>query len=691
MKSLYADLVDNVVSSYDQTKTTIQGRITSKTINSQTVLGPTLNKFIDVVTDTTLTPAAIYATENERLFVMNAPASGVASLALYTFDFDTASYAYVGRITFNLPNSAATTHTIRALKIIDTGTTGWKVYIATVGSVVINGGLFLINKVDLADFVPIGFPNFPLATTSDAKAVYDLQDPAFLGAAHTAANTKHVAAAGVVLDKANNRLYLHNGVAATHQYHVFDTSATPTITSYSGITGVAATDVISQAGHPFINGDQFLFTSLTGGAGLTTNTVYFVVNSVAGVSYQLSTTSGGAAVNFTTDISSATGVRAFGITGSHYLHSTGNLPALTGTLLLTDSEDYASPASVNVSVDGFPCAFFGTSSNMYLGRLSELTVGAVTWPSVQTCNLLGTVNQITAPSATYMAWSNVLNRALYTTATSVFVIKQFINNSIESIFGGANNRYLEAVVGNNVVEFQTLAFNALDLESGYLFVSGSTTGQRGVYTIDLRSDQSYDYSYIVTKVLDTPSSVYKYITTLDQLFEYTGSLYVYYRNSGFGSISGGWTLIPFAEDLSGYSTGAQVQFKICFDTLGLDTSIHAQLHEFVLGFESNTENSENWEFNFDDTDSGNPSRVSFRLKKAYASSVPILYFRAYDLSDVLVANHNTSANAGFFQYSTDSGANWNSLGTIPNTVGTLIRYTFSTPPGVEVRPVIKES
>lgn len=691
MKALYADLVADVVSSYDQTKTTIQGRVASKTINGQTVLGPPINKFIDVFTDAAITPAAVYATDNGRLFVMTATVSGVATIALYSFDFTTGSQTYVGKISISLPNSAATTHTIRSFKVIDTGTTGWKIYLATVGSVVINGGLFLVNKVDLADFVPIGFPNFALATTSDAKAVYDLQDPAFLGANHTAVNTKHVAAAGAVLDKANNKIYVHNGVAATHQYHVFDTSVAPTITSYTGITGVAATDVISQAGHPFVNGDQVLFTALSGGAGLSTSTVYFVVTAVAGVSYQLSTVTGGAAINFTTDITSATLVRAFGITGAGFSYATGNLPALTGTLLLTDSEDMATPTGVNPAVDSFNCAFFGTTSNMYLGRLSELTIGAVTWPSLQTVNLLGTANQIVAPSATYMAWSNVLNRALYATATSIFVIKQFVNNSIEHIFGGTNNRYLEALVGNNVVELQTLAFNALDFESGYLFISGSSIGQRGIYTLPVRSDASYDYSYIVTKVLNTPHSIYKFITTLDQLYDYTGSLSIYYRNSGFGSISGGWTAIPFAEDLSGYSTGDQVQFKILFSTLGLDTSIHAQLHEFVLGYLSNNEMSDNWEFNYDDTSTGSPSRVSFRLKTAYSSSVPALYFRAYDLSNTLVANHNTTSNASFFQYSTDGGTNWSALGTIPNTVGTLIRYTFSSPPGVEVRPSIRES
>jgi len=64
--------------------------------------------------------------------------------------------------------------------------------------------------------------------------------------------------------------------------------------------------------------------------------------------------------------------------------------------------------------------------------------------------------------------------------------------------------------------------------------------------------------------------------------------------------------------------------------------------------------------------------------------------RDSDMSDVLLVDHNTSANTARFEYSTNSGVSWNSLGTIPNTVGTLVRYTFATPPGVDIRPSLKE-
>ena len=41
-------------------------------------------------------------------------------------------------------------------------------------------------------------------------------------------------------------------------------------------TGVASTDVITATGNTFVNGSQVLLPSLTGGAGLVANTIYFV-------------------------------------------------------------------------------------------------------------------------------------------------------------------------------------------------------------------------------------------------------------------------------------------------------------------------------------------------------------------------------------------------------------------------------
>ena len=688
MKSIYADLVDDVVSSYDQTKTTIQGRVASKVINSQTVLGPPLNKFVDVQTDTGLAPIAMFVTSNNRMFAIGTITAGVAPVFCYSFNTTTGAHSYVGRINVLLPNSAATTHTIRAFKVKDTGTTGWQIFVATSGSVLINGGLFEAYNIALADFVPIGFPTIPFATGNGQKAVYFHQDPANVGAGQL-----QIATAGAVGDIANNKIYCHNGVAATHQYYVYDTAIVPTYVT-APVTGVAATDVISDPGHAYVANTPIVFTALTGGAGLAVGTVYFVRNPVAGVSYELSATSGGALLNFTTDISAGTVGRAFGTSTSNFVHKTGNLPALTGTLLSTDSEDYAVPSGVNVSVDGLGCAFFGTSSAMYLGTLAELTSGAVTWPSLQTCNLLGSANQITAATATHMAWSSVLNRAVYATNTAIFVMKQFLNNSIDRIFGGVNNKYLETLVGNGVVEFQTSAMTSMDLEQGWLAVgSSATVGQRGVYLADVRSDSLFDYSYIVTKVLSTPQSIYKFITTLDQLYDYTGSLDVSYRTSGFGSIGGGWLSIPFAESLDGITTpGDQVQFKIGFSTLGLDTSIPAQLNEFILGYSSLTEQSEHWNLSQANSSNLSPAKVAFRPQVAYPSVVPTMRVRGFDDGGSVIYDKLTSLDAAEFEYTTNNGTSWVALGTIPNTaLTTELRLNLASPSGVPVRWSIQEA
>jgi hypothetical protein len=539
----------------------------------------------------------------------------------------------------------------------------------------------MVNNLALSDFVPTGFATIPYATSNNQKAVYFLQDPAAIGVGQL-----QTASTGGVLDRTTNLFYAHNGVSATHQYYVYDINVAPTYTLDTGITGVAATDIINHT-NSFLDNDPIVFTSLSGGAGLTANTVYFVRNRTS-TTYQVAVTSGGAAINFTTDISSASVGRAFGTTGSNFLHKTGNLPALTGVLLGTDSEDFATPSGT--TNNGQNCAFFATSTNFYLGQLSELTAGATTWPSLITVNALGSPNQITAPTPVYAGWSNALNRIVYSVSIGVFVIKEFLNNQIETILGGSNNRYLEGFPLNNVVELQTTTISGMALSQGYLCFTSSTIGQRGVYVCDLRSDSKYDYSYVVTRVLDLEADRLEFITTVDKLFDFTGSLQVYYRTSGFNSITGGWVEIPFASLLESFAPGSQVQFKIAFATLGLDTSIHAQLCEFFLAYEGANEVSEYWEYSEDDSSSGNPTDIVWRLKKVYPTSIPNLRFLANDLTNSVVTDHNSVAQIANFAYSTNNGTSYVAFGTPPNTVGTLVRYRYTSPPGVDIRPSLKE-
>jgi len=698
-RAIVADLVADVTSgTYDPTKTVTRGRITSKLLDAKTCLGAPLNKFIDCFNDAAITPSTtLHLTPSGRLFVAQAIATGAGTIGLWTVSFTDMEVVYVGKIIATYPNLAATTHTMRYFKALDTSTANWKIYVGTLGSVTINGGTFCLNKIDLADFVPVGFPTIPFATGNDQKAVYFNQDPAFVGSNHNTANLANVATAGGLLDRNNNRLYVHDGLAASHRYHVYDTSAAPAWTGYS-VTGLASTDVISHAGHPFVNGDQVTFTQLTGGAGLlTTVAAYFVVNSVPGVSYQLSLTTGGAAINFTTDITSATIGRAYGISTTQFLHRTGNLPALVGTLLLTDSEDYAEPAAINASIDGFPCAFFATTSNLYIGRLSELTAGTTSWPSLQSVNIFATINAITAPTTLQAAWSDVLQRVVYATNTALFVLKKFLNNSADYVFGGINNEYHEGYPGKQVIPLGVTLLSAMDLENGILACSSSTVGQRGVFLCDVRSQAEFDYSYIITKVLDTPDSVYRYLATFDKLFEFTGANLVEYRTTGFAVETGNWLPLPYGEELMGIVTpGDQVQFKIYSDHLGLDTCIPAQIYDVLLGLESKLDNSEHWSSANEQTtkESEFPPKSAAVLVKSYASGVvPEIKVRAYSrATGSLVLEKSTVTHAAEFDFSSNSGGSFSALGTIPNVINTTrLRYNWSAPIPEDVDIVWREA
>ena len=72
------------------------------------------------------------------------------------------------------------------------------------------------------------------------------------------------------------------------------------VVAYSA-TGDASTDVITATGHIYTANQTVIFSSISGGAGLSAGTVYFV-RDISGSTFKVSATSGGAAINFTTNI-----------------------------------------------------------------------------------------------------------------------------------------------------------------------------------------------------------------------------------------------------------------------------------------------------------------------------------------------------------------------------------------------------
>ena len=156
MKAYSAGLLNNVVSVYDKTKTTIAGRVASKTINSNTVLGAPLTRFIDVYTDAlgTFIPGKMFLSPNGRLYVlMSAPVTGVLNqIVCYDFNLTTGVTTYRGKIAFSI--SAQTTATIRQFKVDDSNTSNIKIFYTCISTGALTGGLYMINKVALSDFGP---------------------------------------------------------------------------------------------------------------------------------------------------------------------------------------------------------------------------------------------------------------------------------------------------------------------------------------------------------------------------------------------------------------------------------------------------------------------------------------------------------------------------------------------------------
>lgn len=835
------DLTTHAVTSYDKTKVSLMGRAQLQTVGGAPAVGGPLSKFIDVFTDTGLAPVGpMWVSPNNRLFVLVSAVSTAAQVALYEFNPTTGAYVYVGRMAFALPNSAATTHTFRGIRVANDASNSasdWRLYAVTAGSVLPNGGPFCVNKIGRANFTQVLGATIPMATSTDQQAVYFLQNPNAMGVLHT-----DTACAGQVFERSTGRLYVHHGIAATHQYVCHDTTVASLVYNTTGVTVSAATPgFVSYPGHPYLPADPIVFTSGTLPTGLTLGTTYWVrnptslgfecaplvtiltsvattgntwiftvtsANATAGATYTnngltftvVNTISGGtsltctsavagaptangtltkasgtgdATITFSAVVSATVQVgRAYGQTGSGWLFRTGNLPALAGTVLLTDTENNAVPTSSplnGAALNGRSCISIITSSNLYLGLISELaatatqtvaisvaspgvvtynshpfavndsvifsagtlptgltvgttyyvrnpalnslelsltsggasinTTGAagtglisraiLTWPSLTTANLLGATNQVTAVAATMGDWDSLTDGFVYVTNTTRFMGKQLVNNSIRFIFGVINNDYYEGLIDPRI-QFGLAAVAGVTRSQGWLFASGTTIGQRGVIMMDLSVDDYYQTSHIITPVINLKGVNLTTYSHYWKLYEYVGDTLIYYRSSGFDTADGGWIgPVSRSEPINAHIE-SQVQFKIGFTVQSENYATSSLLTALNVAFDTDYAISPNWEYTHDNSSTGVPTRVGFRLKSAYTGVVPKMHFRAYDTENSLLTHFNTIDNPTYFEYSTDSGSSWLPLGTVANVAGTLLRFTFVSPPGVPIRASLQE-
>jgi hypothetical protein len=750
MKTYVAGLQTSTQTSYaNNGKTTMLGRAFQKSINSQSVIGPALTQFIDVQTLAGFIPSQSFFNPSTGHLFLLGPTSPTPIVALFNFNNATGAYSYVGKVTLALGNVAATTYVLRGFKVYENAGV-INVLVSVTGSIAINGGTYVGWGLAASDFT-IGGTSIFSASGSNQKAVYFLQDPAAVGSAHVATTSWGIALPYTSSNGAvNTKLWQFNGTLALPQLYSWDLSLTPTVagiitngisaqtTLYAG-TSPSAFFTMGASSNGYANGDPIVLMAGTGAvptafsawASGTAQTaavnVYFIrdLQLVSGNYYfNLTATTGGVAITPTSSTASFSMLRAFGTNTSLFSLKTGVLsPAFTlGTILQNNSCGYANPISApaNTALNGQDCLYFMTTLGLYLGKISDLTSLSTSWASMTFTgiNISGTGIDITVPSAangTYSGQGNAadIDRFIYATNVSTFVIKPYQASNITDVFGGVTNTYYETL--NPVtVQAGVAAITDTSCYGGWLFICSSTIGQRGVVFVDMYSDANFGNSGVISPVLNIPAgSTFKEINTIEQLFNYTDSMNFWVRNgatstdavfasgtlplgspSVSGATSNGWTNIQTSSDLSAITIGPFFQLCVTFQIATLLANTPAQLSDLLYTVIRTNEISDNWEGSVDNTtqNGASPAYTAFRLQVAYATAVPTMYFRAYDDNGNLVASANTSANPTLFQYTTNNGTSWSALGTVPNTaLTTELRYLWPTPPGVRVTSSIRES
>lgn len=684
--------------SYDKAKISLFGRAFQKTLDSENCFGPGLTNFIDVQTDfggAQGVGGPQHLTSNGRIFTLSTFTSGVVSIGLYSFNLATGANAPIGRLLVTLPNQGTSAHTARYIRAIDNGTTGWTIFIGTVATTtVLNGGNFRVNKVDLADFQR-GTPNqIYMAQNDDEKGVYMLQDPTAVGVAHVMTTI-----IGGSFDVASNLLLSTRGSAATMFTDGFDMSVAPTIVKKTTTGNTASgSPTFQMTAHGYVNNDPVVIlsnapTGFTATLPNTIQTVYFVRNAAANT-FELSATTGGASINATSVTGGTVFARAFGTSTNAYLpaRKSGSVATgFVGTALLLDSQKIVTPQHGTVA--GVKCLFVPTTSNFYFIPLTAISAGATSFPGSVGVNNLGNGIDYVSPVNVSATYSDILDKVIYSSAAFAFYMKSIVNSAISHAFGTQIPLWLENT-GRQADYFRGFVVTALDVQNGWIIVGMNSTGQRGILAIDARSDQSFDYTSLISPVTDLGGpSVAKFISTVEQLYALTDTIRVFYRSAAsasdaiFNSASGGWSELSPAVNLN-IPLLRYVQLKVEWDVLTFLSGVPTQLSEINLGHDLLTDMDPYWKGLATGTTETSPSYTVYRQTRLYTSYPTAFQHLGIDDDGNTIENFNTTAHAAQFTHSLDEGVTW-LAGFGPNQVGKRLRFTRTNPPNVLLTTALK--
>lgn len=613
---------------YDQTKTTMQGRVGQRTITdgngAKVCIGAQPVVTADIFDDTGVAPVAIHcSTPNGRVFIGKGIVAGLWTISLYnlTTVSGVTTTSWVGDLKLQMTNTGV--YTIKGFSVDDTTPSAMKISWVATNTTAIQGGLYATFGADVADFVKVSVPTYPVATAgSTNKVVYQIGDQA------TQAAQTVTVADGVDIDKTNGFFYIWNGLAATPK--IFKLTATvPTATPTTGYTIANGTIVVTAA-----------------------------------------------------------------------------LPALSGTVLLFNCVQVFTPTaqpSPNTGNNGSPCIGLLTTTNIYWAKLSDVTNGASTLPSLLTATL-GLSGDYLTPTAAFGQYSAMLDKWVIMTTLGRTLVKYGINaDSTAKIFG--LNDAIKTETGGTVTpsDFGGITNLCLTDMNGWAILTNTFVGQRNFVAIDLFSDETSTTSGQINSSIISPvmSGNYSKGIMMGRFYELgkrSEKSTLQYRTSNFSIGPGAgfdatWTTAPRDGDLSAISNATQIQFRFLFTMMGSEVTNPPQIIENYFVYTDFTQSSDNWVGSSSNTSASgaNPFYVAFRLQTAYATSVPRLYVRGVDDSGNAVV-FDTTTNASLFTYSTNNGTSWNALGTIPNTpLTTEVRLGWTAPDGVARRWSVSES
>jgi len=733
-KYINAGLTDSTTTTYgDTTKTYLAGRMRTRSDLGRTTVGSGLTTFADVQTAYGISPShcVINPTTGRKFEVANVTTNTPTILA-FNFDIVTGTWTYIGKIIMTLPLG---THAYRGFNFDDSDTNNIKIILtSTVTTALCQGGTFKTWNVALSDFTVAGTTIF-MATGTNQKAVYFDQYAGQIGLNHAGTTSGGVGHGRSLNTLANKtRYFQQNGTAAAPVIYGWDTSlsASPAVsgtvtngiacqtTLFAGTSpaaffsmgasqnGYSTTTPTAAAFEAVIlqNGSTAIPTNFTATPANSTQTLYYMrdLQLVGGVWYfNLSTTAVGAAVTPATNSATFTMMRGNGITVSHSYLKTGTLsPAATGTILQAHSFGCVVPTNVPASaaLNGTDCLFFASNSNLYLVKTSDITDGGTTWSSRSEVNILGGVTdvQITAPTAAFARYSSYLDKWVYVTNTSKFIMKPQQNNKIDKVFGALSNLTYEAM-NYTAVPLGMAAIVTINIGAGWLFITGSTTGQRGVVACDLYSDDSFGNSYIISKVMQVPAgSKLRFFTTDEQSPDFTGDATIYVRSAStssdpiFSSATGGWTQYTPYQDEAPASIGPFFQVKIGSAIIHDNNTSPPQLHDFIVCYDEPGEINKNFTWCQERTSKSadSPMIVSIRQTSALVATPTKFLLVGYDDAGNAAVTIDSSIAPSQFSLSSNNGTSYTAftnmaafMSSFNSSAGTTeIKVTVTAPPAV---------